>query len=179
MEANTKEQDRVLARVRKMMALANDAAASEGERDNALRMVHATLAKHNLTMAMAEEAGGEAEKRGLVTAESRDQPWARQTASAIASLMFCRYFRQKSPRAGKVIHNFVGREGNAKTASELADFVIRSIMSEANREWKKQANPGPWWTSFCKGELDQEELIEATKAPYEWVEIDGVKERLK
>lgn len=59
----TEEQARVLARVRKMMALANDdAAASDGERDNALRMAHATLLKHNLTMAAAEEAGATAEE---------------------------------------------------------------------------------------------------------------------
>ena len=41
----------ILDRVKKMLAIANDSAASEGECDNALRMAHNTLAKHNLDMA--------------------------------------------------------------------------------------------------------------------------------
>lgn len=152
---NTQEQDRILARVRKMMALANDTGTSEGERDNALRMAHATLAKHNLTIAMAEEAGANPEKRDHITAESRNQPWARSVAHSVGELMFCRYFFSSCNKAGKVTHNFVGREGNARTAAEMSEYVIGSIMKEANREWKKQADPGPWWTSFCKGAADQ------------------------
>lgn len=154
-DKNTQEQDRILARVRKMMALANDAGASEGERDNALRMAHATLAKHNLTIAMAEEAGANPEKRDRATAESRNQPWARSVAHAVGELMFCRYFFSSCNKAGKITHNFVGREGNVRTAADMSEYVIGSIMKEANREWKKQADPGPWWTSFCKGAADQ------------------------
>ena len=51
------DKARALARVRKMLALANDAAATEGERENALRMAHATLAKYNLELAEAVERG--------------------------------------------------------------------------------------------------------------------------
>lgn len=143
---------KILTKVRKMMALAGDGAASDGERDNALRMAHALLAKHNLSMAEVEAKGGQAEEaRGVELCESRNQPWARTTAHAIANMLFCSYFFSRSSHAGKVTHNFVGREGNAKTAAELANYVIGSIMSEANKQWKKQADPGPWWTSFCKG----------------------------
>jgi hypothetical protein len=147
--------DKIISRVRKMLALAGDAAASEGERDNALRMAHNILAKHNLSMAEIEATTGEAgEARGSETCETRNQPWARKASSAIGSMLFCSYFFSKSSRAGKVTHNFVGREGNAKTAAELAAFVVNSIMSEANKKWKLQADPGPWWTSFCKGAAD-------------------------
>lgn len=146
------DTNKILTKVRKMMAIAGDGAAAEGERDNALRMAHALLAKHNLSMAEVEAKGGEAgEARGVELCESRNQPWARTTAMAVANMLFCSYFFSRSSRAGKVMHNFVGREGNAKTAAELANFVISSIMSEANKQWKKQADPGPWWTSFCKG----------------------------
>jgi len=41
-----------------MLRLANDAGASEGERHNAMRMAHATLAKHNLDLASVESAPG-------------------------------------------------------------------------------------------------------------------------
>jgi uncharacterized protein DUF2786 len=147
------ETDRVLARVRKMMALANDAAASEGERDNALRMAYATLAKHNLTMAEAEKAGRAPEEaREHGTSSSRDQPWCREVNHAVAELFFCKYwYDRKNVNRGQVRHNFVGLTGNVMTAREVADYCVRSIMSEANRRWKGQPNPGAYWTSFCKG----------------------------
>ena len=148
--------DKIISKVRKMLALAGDAAASEGERDNALRMAHNILAKHNLSMAEIEATTGEAgEARGSETCETRNQPWARKASMAVGNMLFCSYFFSRSSRAGKVTHNFVGREGNAKTAADLSAYVVNSIMSEANKEWKKQADPGPWWTSFCKGAADR------------------------
>jgi hypothetical protein len=56
------DREKVLARVKKMMTLATDAGASEGERENALRMAHATLAKYNLTMSEAEATGKKSEE---------------------------------------------------------------------------------------------------------------------
>lgn len=41
----------ILEKVKKLLALAGNAGATEGERDNALRMAHGLLAKHNLDMA--------------------------------------------------------------------------------------------------------------------------------
>jgi Protein of unknown function (DUF2786) len=156
-ERNDNEQERVLGRIRKMMRLAEDSAASQGERDNAMRMVHATLAKHNLTMSMAEEKGAtaeEAREKGDTT--SRDQPWCRTVGHAVGELYFCQYFYTKlRDRAGKVRHNFVGRAGNVETAKLMTDYVVKSITSEANRLWKLQPDPGPWWTSFCKGAAEQ------------------------
>jgi hypothetical protein len=173
---NNAEQDRILGRIRKMVALANDAAASEGERDNAMRMVHSTLAKYNLTMAMAEEAGtekSEAREKGVTT--SRDQPWCRHVAHAIAELFFCRYFYSKTAKRGTVSHNFVGRSANVITASAMTDFVIRSVMSEANKGWKKAADPGPWWTSFCKGATDH--IASRCRALREEAEKESVTEK--
>jgi hypothetical protein len=148
---DTSEQDKVLARIRKMLALANDAAASDGERENAMRMVHNTLAKHNLTMAHAEAHGATpSEAREAGAADGRDFPWARQTAHAIAQLMFCRYFFV--PRGnGKVTHTYVGRVGNVATARETANYVIASIIRESARAARSGGHDGSWERSFAKG----------------------------
>jgi len=149
---NEQETARVLSRVRKMMAIANDGAATEGERDNAMRMAHATLAKHNLTMIEAEAAGAEQqEARDVGGTTSRDQPWCRSVANSVSKLFFTYYFFQRSHTRGKVEHKFVGRLSNVETAREITDYVIKSITAEANRRWKQQPDPGPWWTQFCKG----------------------------
>lgn len=146
-------KDKILERVRKMIALANDAGASEGERDNALRMAHATLAKYNLTLSEAEASGSTPEEKRIDSAiETRSMPWAIRTAHGVGELFFCKYFFVRSGR-GKVKHYFVGRESNVTTAKEISDFVIRSIMREASHRQKDEGawDPHKFWLSFAKG----------------------------
>lgn len=178
-ESSDNEMRRILSKVRKMMALANDAAASEGERENALRMTHAILAKHNLTMAEAEASGASEEViRGGANFVEKDQPWACNVSYHIAGLFYCSYFKRRTQAKGRSSHCFVGRQANTVTASMMAHFVIKSIMSEANKKWKLQANPGPWWTSFCKGAADRigqrcKELREAAEAQERGAKVPG------
>lgn len=62
--------DKIINRVKKMMALANDPAASDGERENALRMSYAILAKYNLDMTDVEgKPTGPQEARQSVVGE--------------------------------------------------------------------------------------------------------------
>ena len=141
----------ILSRVRKLLALANDAGASEGERDNAMRMAHATLAKHNLSMAEAEVAGTASEEQRVQDGSlmTRNMPWMRQCAYAVAQLFFCAYcYYPDSCRQAK--HIFIGKQSNAETARAIAEFVINNIFREANKRLLATRR-GPWWTSFCKG----------------------------
>lgn len=149
-------KEKILARVKKMMTLANDAAATEGERDNAIRMAHATLAKYNLHMADAEASGKPSEEnRTGQHVVSRDQPWMRTTAHAIAELFFCEYFfiSGRGETKGKVKHFFVGKESNVFTAQEMAKYVIGSISAEGRKKSIEMSDSakGTYWRSFCKG----------------------------
>jgi len=147
--------DKILSKVRKMLALANDVNASEGERDNALRMAHNTLAKYNLSLSDAEAAGNtsESEKRVDEFLETRNSPWMRRTAHGIGELFFCKYFFV-AMRDGKVKHYFVGRLSNVVTAKEISDYVIKSIMREANTKKKLAYDPHAFWLNFAKGAAD-------------------------
>jgi hypothetical protein len=138
------EQERVLARVRKMIRLANDAGASEGERDNALRMAHATLAKYNLDFAQVD-----VNKDDGKTTEKPDEPrerhweaflgkpWALQISSAVGKLFFCYYYysniRGQTGQNAKAAHVFIGRHSNAVTAMEMAKFLVEAVHREAKR----------------------------------------------
>lgn len=150
MSAET-EVERVLARVRKLMTLANDKAASAGERDNAIRMAHNTLAKHNLTMSEAEAGGKKPEEeRGAQPLAGRNHPWTRTVVHGLAKLFFCEYFYVSLP-GSKVIHYFIGKQSNAITAKEMSTFVIKSIDTEAQRYANQTGGGGTAWRSFCKG----------------------------
>lgn len=139
---------RALERVRKMLALANDAAATEGERDNALRMAHATLAKYNLSLA---EASSTPNDRGQGVLSLRSPPWARTVANAVATLFFCEYFFIKIRGDQRVKHFFIGRLANTTTAMELTAFVIKSIQNESGKRRRVLGADGKWQTAFIKG----------------------------
>jgi hypothetical protein len=141
---------KIIDRIKKMLALANDSAASDGERDNALRMAYATLAKHNLDISSLEEV----ESRELVEWENNGyvMPWVRRTAMSVANLFFCNYFYTKT-RAG-FRHSFVGKTSNAVTAKMMAEYVISSIRKEAGKRARAESLTSSWVTSFCKGGSD-------------------------
>lgn len=146
-------KERVLSRIKKMLALANDAAASEGERDNALRMAHATLAKYNLSMAQVDATGGATEDRVAGNFELREYAWMRSVAHAIGELFFCIMFYQKT-QVKHARYTFVGKESNAQTAVEMTRFILNSIDREGIRQARNipgESSRGNYWRSFCKG----------------------------
>lgn len=140
-------KDKVLARVRKMLALANNEAASEGERDNALRMAHAALAKYNLTIGDTDVVE---EPRIEGQATISPHPWARALIEGIAQLYFCRtiYFMYRDKRQ---VHHFIGRQSNVTTAIEMAQFIVKSINREARRGAKDNPYVPGYERAFCKG----------------------------
>lgn len=146
-------KEHVLSRIKKMLALANDAAASEGERDNALRMAHATLAKYNLSMAQVNATGSLTEDRVVGDFELREYAWMRSVAHAIGELFFCIMFYQKT-QVKHARYTFVGKDSNARTAVEMTRFILSSIDRESIRQARNipgESPRGNYWRSFCKG----------------------------
>lgn len=149
-------QQSVLRRVRKMIKLAEDAGASEGERDNAMRMVHATLAKYNITLSevtASEEAQEEPRERGEFAFLGK--PWAIKIAGGIAKMCFCYYYYsnikgQHGP-GSKAMHKFVGRRSNVTTAQEMAKFVVESVNREAQRYQRSVNGTYRDYRAFAEG----------------------------
>lgn len=130
------DMDKVLNRVKKLLALAADSAASEGERDNALRMAHNTLAKHNLSMAQVEATGDLSNNDPRLNAEfdlMADKDWTRHVANGIGKLFFCQYFTMNGV---KPRHCFVGKSVNVTTATLMTEYVINSIRKESDKAAK-------------------------------------------
>lgn len=134
--------DKIIDRVKKMMALANDAGATEGERDNALRMSYNLLAKYNLSMSQVDahsgikEEGRESQKAKFVV-----YPWARQIAGLVGSLFFCNYYFMRHGTGKQADHVFIGKESNVATAQYMAEFVVKSVTREAARLYGSVISP--------------------------------------
>lgn len=124
--------DKVIDRINKMLALANCAGATEGERDNALRMSYNLLAKYNLTMVDVDAAAQEKEDpRKATSSPGWSQTWAKHIYNSMADLFFCSYFSSGKINATKCHHYIVGKESNATTARLMAEYIINSILKEA------------------------------------------------
>lgn len=147
-------EEKILSRVRKMMAIANDTAATEGERDNALRMAYNLLAKYNLTMVDVEiHADKDADKREIYETVTRSQLWARHVCHIVAELFFCKYFSGRKINADKCVHHFVGKESNATTAMLMSEYIVQSLVKESRKLYKNDLTPEA--RSFCLGAVNK------------------------
>ena len=140
-------EDKIIGRIQKMLALANDLAASEGERDNALRMAFATMAKYNIDQAQVDAATREkTEPRIDFGSNGWSWMWTHQVRNIVADLFMCRYCYRNSG-SGKIngtqcLHNFIGRESNAMTAAVMSEYVVDSILKEGRKIYKQNTAPG-------------------------------------
>jgi hypothetical protein len=143
-------QERILDRVKKLLNLANDQAATEGERDNALRMAHATLMKHALTLDHLDAHTREKEDpREKLTIEGWNLVWCRYLRMHIADLFFCKYYVGAKINATRGRHSYVGRASNTATAAYMSDWIIAGVLKEADRRYKHRLTPEG--RSFCEG----------------------------
>lgn len=135
----------IVSKIQKMIALANDAGATEGERDNAMRMVHAMLAKHNLDINEVMVNEEEETREVQSSAAHTTSVWCRHVSQSVAKLFFCKYYIHRSN--GKVEHRFVGKSSNVATSVLMSQYVIDSIFSQAKKEYKDKVGR----RSFCVG----------------------------
>lgn len=153
------QTEKILSRVRKMLKLANDKGATEGERDNAMRMAHATLAKYNLEMAAVEAADPASGVRHAEPVEPRIQhdvafggwPWARNICASIAKLFFCEHLYVPNSNVWKVRHYFIGKYSNAVTAALISEFVVTSVIREGLKLQKLRHENNAFVRSFGWG----------------------------
>jgi hypothetical protein len=147
------QEEKIIARVRKLLAIANDnAAGGEHERDTAMKMALKLLAMHNL--AMADVGSGEKPPQEARVAEREvyyDYVWMRTMASAIAKLYFCHMFTTKTDKKDRSVFTFVGLESNVTTAREMFSYVVKSVVAEASRATTAARENQTFKWSFCKG----------------------------
>lgn len=148
------DMNRITDKIRKLLAMANDARGNEQERDTALRQAYALLVKHNLDMADVEASAHEAEDPRIKNEfESWSQKWAKGIFHSMAKLFFCTYYSSRKINATKCRHVFVGRSGNATTAALMGEYIVTSILRECRRNYVH--NLAPESRSFAIGAADR------------------------
>lgn len=145
--AAEKSIESVLARVKKMIALGTDSGATEGERENAMRMAHNVLAKYNLTMSDLPEEQEEGREKSVMTVCA--DKWFRVLAMQVSKLCFCNYCFSRTSVSGKDQHHFIGRQSNVATATYMAEYLLKGIRHEARIRFGGATTPQG--RAFCCG----------------------------
>lgn len=142
---------KVLDRIRKLLAMANDERGNEHERATALRQAHSLLTRHGLDLMDLDALEREQQDpRGRFQEDGWSAVWARLVYAAIGDLFLCLhlYTPPHKTNTRKQTHVFIGRASNAATAFYMANYVVESIRKEARRA---KAEYGADTRSFCMG----------------------------
>lgn len=129
-EQQTPIDPKVIARIQKMLNLARDGGATEGEANAAMDAAEKTMAKYNLTMAEVEAGGGnagEGSKRTKQQSKGKAQyEFQQQLMRICAEVNYCvallvsEWKRGRSMATGFVL---IGREANVIATRELYDYL--------------------------------------------------------
>lgn len=150
--------DKVLARIKKMLALANDAGATDGERETALAMAHKLMVKFNIDAAQVASLDDNKieEGRGKDTFIWGKEMWALRTAQAVCKLFMCEfYFQTSALQKSKAYYCVIGTQMNVSAAKLLSEFVLASIHRQARvAAYQAGHKPGGafgrFMRSFCE-----------------------------
>ena len=143
--------DRIKERLSKLLALANDKAATEGEATAALNRAHALLAEYNLTL---EDAVPADERKSGVTSKSWDYidfcSWVSTLAMAVSQLYFCKMYSQKiwvinRNNKFRPAHRvyFVGEPMNIELAHSMFEYLRHSAIKLCGKAVKERDPDSP------------------------------------
>lgn len=130
MEQNV--DSKIIDRIRKLLALANDGGATEHEATLAMSKAQETMAEYNLSMAALERAGGKGdERRKDTTDKNLMYPWKRELLEAVAKVNFCYLnLRFKTTKARQCIgagFDLIGRESNIIATRNMFEYLEQTI----------------------------------------------------
>ena len=145
----------LVARIRKLLALANDTRGNENEAAAASAKVQALLAEYNLEMSQVLNDGGAANPDAArVTERSEDfarEEWQGNLMQRIAENNFCLHWietRDEALWARPVRrHMLIGRQVNVVTTRDLYDYLV-ATMDRLN-PFERRTKSHRSWTEGC------------------------------
>lgn len=158
---NQSKTDRILARAKKMIALAQSTDYAS-EAATAMSMVEKLLAKYNLTMSEVESVGDKNDVSQLQVINRYGRPWSRVIYYNVCALYGCSYL-YGTLRAGKCSHYFIGKPHNIEIAKQMSSYLVlavKRLMRAEKKSWEANATneegilqfaPRKFNSSFCMG----------------------------
>lgn len=120
-------------RIAKLLAVAKSIPDSpEGE--IAMRKAMLWLAKANLTLEEFEASGDDGKTIGeLQWNEFLNRPWARQVATSVSKLYFCKVLFFTVPGKKKITVSVIGTKTNTEVAHQISSWVVDCIIKQSRK----------------------------------------------
>ena len=171
----TDKQQEAITRIRKVIALATNKGATEGEADNASATVVRLLATHNLTMedVNTHASPGQIMTDGDTITEGDD--WRCFLAASTARLYFCEYHAEQvfpdPPEDGAINvdhllglikpryrHCFSGREHNVVVAKEMFRYFVTTVEELARKARQDEGSRSHALDDIISQEVERKRL---------------------
>lgn len=124
------KNEKIINKIKKMFALANDDGAAQGEAENAMRMANKMMEKHMLTSIDLHTS----ERISIDFIDAQRYVWIRQLYNAVCPVYSCSMFLH-----GKE-YVLVGTESNMVTVGIVVDGLIKSIKRASKGKGVEFAN---------------------------------------
>ncbi len=124
-------------RIRALLALGNDAGATEAEASLAMERAHALLLKHNLDMAEVEASGSPTDATTVVDEEFSyrySDKWRPSLANVVAKHNYCRVIN-----TGHNTLRFIGRPHNVRVAMDMSRWLMGQVADLTFERWAIEA----------------------------------------
>jgi len=119
--------EKIMDRVRKLLAKANDAACTPAEAEIFLAKAHELMAQHNIDMAKLTPANSTPD-RTILEFQTLVRPWNNAIIKGICDIYFCKWYYKTMPKGKKNPVYVIGRKDNAEVAHSLCLSVLRSVQ---------------------------------------------------
>lgn len=156
-----KLESSIVEKIQKMLATANDKAASESEAQTALLMAQKLMAKHGLEMTDVEAHADSEQKKEIVkdfTEAQKTEWWQGRLANVIADNFKCFIYVSRYGGSQRII--FVGLKQDAeiaKTVYMFAASILPHLAKKYLKDRKKQAEKA---SGYSFKDMTDEELYE-------------------
>jgi len=173
----------VMRKIEKLLRLAKDESATEGEVENALNFARKMMDQNNLNLSLEDfediSNSNPSTQVNDIHVEKRSifHPWMRQTAIAVAEAFDCKVYFIRGYKNSRE-YRFVGIGSDPTTAKEMYKAFIISIRALARMKygskWKASVH-GLYALGFAKGLMDQlQEYRHNTYGSYDYDKASAI-----
>lgn len=140
MTASSAVTDKLVEKIRKLLALANDAGANENEAALALERAHALLAEHHLSMELVNGPAASSEDVSRHDLWERGELFEDIIFMAAGELNFCKpmIHRYRDERDRLVsVYAYIGTALNAAVARSMNEYLVKTLRRLCTAEIRR------------------------------------------
>ncbi|QBQ71163.1 hypothetical protein S0112_037 [Shewanella phage S0112] len=124
------KEEKIIDKIKKLLAMANDERGNEHERDNALKRAHALIIKHGIDTAALEDAGAVKEPMNCETFRCWSMNWCLSVYTSVGKLFMTTFYTSGKINGTKNVGVYAGREAAVTAAIYMGTFIVDGILKE-------------------------------------------------